>query len=948
MRRGNTFGYRLLVTLLVALPMVGLAAQERDNQQRDSQLQLTSEVTVGHLENGLRYYLQRNATPQEVIELRLVVQVGSVHEGSNELGVAHFVEHMAFNGTERFPGNDIIGRLETLGISYGADLNAYTGFDNTVYTLQVSSANPTAVATALDILEQWAFHISFTDEEIEKERGVILEEWRRQQVAERRAFNQHLEALLRPARYAARFPIGTKEVISTVSAETIRAFYRRWYRPRRMALVAVGDINIEKISLMIAQRFDIVPASEYLAARPGGEDNHGELRVSAAYDSGITSHSLILYQRRSADNTNSIVTYRDAVVQALFGIILNDRFEELVANPNSPLLNAQMSLTAQRLTANEDVVLLRAAFAAGEEESAIAAVASELKRIISYNIDEEEFMHGITRLQRLYQSYWDGYDTQDSNFFAAAYIAHFIYGDLLLNPSQERELVMQLLPTINREELVQQAIQLLYGSNRLLALSGVAQENTPIPTVQQLGNWFGEAAHRVLPSTNAQIARAVAPAASLVVEDQFPEEDIIVEERYDTELGLHHWQLSNGMQVILKETDFESDQLLLDIYSKGGYIMVPEADYPAARVAVDIVEKSGLAQWSPSDLRRILANRDLSIQPYLRQFSEGLNGNASPSDIAQLLQLAYLYFAAPRYDSARAEAHLRSVRSQLEFRRNNPRSLLADRLIALLYNDHPLVRTLTTTDIDTINPERSYTIYQERFQNAADFTALLVGNISPDELRPHLRYLAQVATGGPIEDWQTISYLRNDGSVQERLQRGEDELGLFRSLFWGDFQWSLDENFILQSLAQALTNRLQEQLREEFSAVYSVGSFASSPRLPIDYYLIFIDFTTDPTAIEKVVQQLNPIIDSLHETPLSAEEIQRIQETERSNFATSMRENGFWLDLLRYADLFNYDPVEALQREARIDELTAEVLQEAAQRYLNRKQYLEVYVGPEE
>ena len=945
MRRDNAFANRLLVALLLGLPMAGVAAQEQE-QESDSQLQLTSAVTVGHLENGLRYYLQRNTTPQETIELRLVVQVGSVHEGANELGVAHFVEHMAFNGTERFPGNEIIGRLETLGVSYGADLNAYTGFDNTVYTLQVSTTEPAALATALDILEQWAFHISFTDEEIEKERGVILEEWRRQQIAERRAFDQHLQVLLRPARYAARLPIGNEEIISTVSAETIRAFYRRWYRPGRMALIAVGDIDREKMSLMIAQRFGTAPSSEYLAARPGGEGSHEDLRVSAAYDSGITSHSLTLYQRQPADNTNSVASYRDTVVQALFGIILNDRLEELAAHPKSPLLNARISLIAQRLTANEDVMLLRATFAAGEEENAIAAVVSELKQIISYNIDEGEFAHGVTRLQRLYQSYWDGYDTQESNFFAAAYIAHFIYGNLLLDPSKEEELLRQLLPTINRKELVHQAIQLLYGPNRLLALSGVAQENGAIPTIQQLHRWFSEAAHRVPPATRRQIA-SVAPVESLVVEDQFSREGAIVEERYDAQLGLHHWQLSNGMQVILKETDFESDKLLLDIYSKGGYIMVPEADYPAARVAVDIVEKSGLAQWSPSDLRRILANRALTIQPYLRQFSEGLSGSASPNDIAQLLQIAYLYFAEPRYDSVRAEAHLRSVRSQLEFRHNSPRSLLADRLIALLYNNHPLVRTLTTTDIDAINSERSYTIYKERFQNAADFTALLVGDISPDELRPHLHYLAQIAAVGPTEDWKPIQYLRNNGSVQERLQRGEDELGLFRSLFWGDFQWSLDEHFILQSLAQALTNRLQEQLREEFSAVYSVGSFASSPRLPTDYYLIFIDFTTDPVAIEEVIQQLNPIIDSLHETPLSAEELQRIQETERSNFVTSMRENGFWLDLLRYADLFDYDPVEALQREARVDKLTAEVLQGAARRYLNRERYLEIYVGPE-
>ena len=436
----------------------------------------------------------------------------------------------------------------------------------------------------------------------------------------------------------------------------------------------------------------------------------------------------------------------------------------------------------------------------------------------------------------------------------------------------------------------------------------------------------------------------------LVDEEQFSQEteSFIVTEDYDQELEVFRWRLSNGVQVVFKETAFESDQVLFDMYSKGGYVNVPEGDYPAARVAVDVVEESGLSEWSPNDLRTILADTNLSIKPYLRQFSEGLGGSTSPTDIDTFLQLVYLYFTAPRYDQQRAEAYLRTVRSAIEFRHNSPRAFLADRLIALLYNDHPLVRTLTVEEIDAIDPARSFDIYRERFQNGADFTAVLVGNISPDTLRPYLRYLAQIPSQGEPEDWARVQFVRESGAVEEHHQHGEDRVALFRSLFWGDFEWSLSNNFLLRALSQALTNRLQERLREELSTVYSVGSFANAPRLPKDYYTIFLDLTTDPGALTEVQQELNRVLDSMHTEPLSDQELLRIQETERSNFAADMQENSYWIELLRYSDLYQYNPADALERPARIDALTAEGLLEAARRYTRAERYIEISVVPTE
>ena len=949
-RMGNGMIYQrggLLSKWLALALWVGtapLTAQEVNQAPIGDPLQLTSEVTVGQLPNGLRYYLQPNSTPQDSIELRLVVRVGSVYEREEERGVAHFLEHMAFNGTERFPGNEIIAMLETLGISYGADLNAYTGFDQTVYTLQISTDQAGALETALDILAQWAAHISLENEEVEKERGVILEEWRRQQVAARRVFNTHLQALLANSRYAVRLPIGTEEVITNVTPETIRAFYRRWYRPGRMALIAVGNLKVPEMRAMITARFASLAAAPWRAGTPRVTPSHTELRASVAYDAGIERHSLTLYQRQFDTNGNRLADYRASIVQALFGVVLNNRLEERTANPASPLLQARVSLTPQRLTAHERVTLLRASFNAGDEQAAIKALVTELKRIESYGIPTAELQSSKTRLQRLYQSYWDGRTTRESSFFANAYIAHTIYDDLLLHPDQELALVMQLLPTIAPAELVAQAAQLLYGPNRLIALSGIPPEDATadIPTPQQVMGFFQQMVHQVPPRQSS----ATIGTQPLVDEEQFAD-PTIVEERYDAELEIHRWRLANGMQVLLKETDFERNQLLIDIYSKGGYVTVTENEYPAARVAVDIVEKSGLQEWSPTDLRQILANRDLALQPYLRQFSEGLSGRAAAPDIAALLQLVYLYFTAPGYNQDRASAHLRALRSELEFRSNNPRNVLADKLVALLYNNHPLVRTLTTAEVDAINLARAYAIYRQRFQNAQDFTALIVGDISPAALRPHLRYLAALPTGGAPEEWETsIQYVRSAGSVQEQLEQGADELALFRSLFWGEFEWSLDNNFQLRALAQALTNRLQERLREGRSLVYSVGSFGSAPRLPTDHYLLFIDFTTDPDTLPAAKAELALVLNSLRQQPLSAEELTRIQETERSNFRSNLRQNGFWLDLLRYADLYGYAPQAALQQEQRIDALTAEALQAAARRYMQAERYLELSVVP--
>ena len=472
-----------------------LYAPEREGREV---LRLTPQVTRGQLDNGFRYYLQRNATPENIVELRLVVRAGSVHEAENELGVAHFVEHMAFNGTDQFPGNEIIAYLETLGSDFGADSNAHTGFDQTVFVLQIPTEDPHTLEKALDILAQWAFHIRFADEEIEKERGVILEEWRRGQTAEQRVRYTHLRALLYPTRYAARLPIGNEESIRTVSPETIRNFYSRWYRPSRMALVAVGDVDATHMQQLLTARFGVAPPSEGRAAPPKSAYSGPNLRASVVYEKGTQSHQLSLYQKEPAFDQDTVAAYRHSLVQLLFGAVFNNRLQEFVARPESPLLRASLSLTAQRVTANERVRVLQASFEAAGEKEAVEAVATELSRLAHYGVRAEEFNQGLARLARLYQSYWDARSTRSSDFYAAAYVDHFIYGDLLLHPDKELELGTRLLPTIDASELAAQALQLLYGPHRLIALSGVRQTGAPEFTPREIIDYFRGAARRGL------------------------------------------------------------------------------------------------------------------------------------------------------------------------------------------------------------------------------------------------------------------------------------------------------------------------------------------------------------------------------------------------------------------------------------------------------------------
>ena len=923
-------------------------------------------VRRGALSNGLVYYVRRNVEPQNRAQLRLAVQAGSTVEEESQRGLAHFVEHMAFNGTARFAKQTIIDYLESIGSEFGPDLNAYTSFDETVYRLEVPTDDPEALETAFRILSDWAYAISFDPGEVAQERDVIMEEWRSGRDADTRILDRHIPVLFGDSRYAERLPIGVPQVIAGATAEQLRAFTRAWYRPELMAVVAVGDFDEERIEDAIRRHFAPPPQGEAeyepalrsdpLVERPRfAIPDHREARISVATDPEASGASLSLYRKLPAETGQDAAAYRRLVVDTLYEAMINARLSERLHVVDPPYVGAGAGRGI--LAGTTGTLVARAWVSEDGVARGLDAVLEELRRAQRHGFTATELARAKANLMRGIESAYEERDQRPSARLAAEYLRHFLEGEMVPGLQAEYELHRRFLPEIDVAEADAVADLWAEPGNVVLLVSGpegigdaAAQAAGVDPDDPDAAN--AALARALREQLAAAVSRDVDPYVDLTGDApllaSMPEPGTVVGERRLEEIDAVEWTLSNGVTVIAKQTDFRNDEVLMAAISPGGDSLVADEDYIPAFTAAAIVAGSGAGVHDQVTLEKLLAGKDVSISPTIGELFEALYGSASPRDLETLFQLVTLYATAPRFDPTYFASFRSRLRSDVENRGASPQIVFRDRLRSILAQDHFRARPLTPEVLDELDLDRSRAVFEDRFADFGDFTFIFTGAFDPHELRElSAAYLAALPAAGRTEQWRDVDLDPPPGVVEETVRRGVEPLSTTYLVFAGDMEWSRTEALTLTVLGEMLQTRLRESIREELGGSYSYGAVGRSQPLPDHEYEVRVAFDSDPARADEL---LAAVFTEVAWLQAGGEQryLDTVKELLRSDREEQERTNRFWLNQIR-AVVETGEPFAVIGRfRQRLDSVTLEQVAAAARRYLLPDRYVRLVLLPEE
>ncbi len=897
-------------------------------------------VTVGRLQNGLRYYIRANKRPDNRAELRLVVNAGSVQEDDDQRGLAHFIEHMAFNGTLRYPKQALIDYLERIGMRFGPDINAYTGFDETVYSLQVPTDSAEVLETAFEILEDWAHQLVFDPEMIDGERGVVIEEWRSGRGAEARMFDKQFPVLFKNSVYAERVPIGSVEVLEGFDHDALVRYYRDWYRPDLMAVVAVGDFDMDVIEGLVRRHFEQIPSvPEPRFRKLFPVPDHEETLVAVATDKEATDSRVSIYYKQPLRGEGTIEAYRQLIVERLYNSMLNDRLFELTQRPTPPFLYA--SSGQGKLIRSKEVYVLGAGVEDGRVEAGLAALLTEAERVARYGFTSTELERHKREVLRWMERAHLEREKTNSAVYAFEYVQAFLENDPIPGIELEYRLHQEMVPEIRLEEVDRLAREWLADSNRVILVSAPDKASLPVPSEQDLLAVF-KAVKR------SDIASYVDSVDEAPLVAEVPAPGTIVEERVFAAVGVTTWRLSNGARVILKPTDFKEDEILLRASSPGGTSLASDTDYIAASTAAEVVSAGGLDRFSVVDLQKKLAGKVVSLSPDVDPLYEGLTGSASPDDLATLFELIYLTFRAPRRDTTAYLAFRTQVNALLANRSASPTAAFGDTLKVTLAQHHFRERPSTVQVYQEMDLDRSFEFYQDRFADAGDFTFVFTGSFQVEMMRPLVtQYLASLPSTGRQESWRDVGIRPPEGVVQKAVYRGLEPRSQTYIIFTGPLEFTRANRHLVRSLSEVLQIRLREKLREELAGTYGVSVGATTEKDPVPAFSVSVSFAADPDRLDDLVTQVFAEIDSLRIRGPEPGYIQKVQEAQRRGRETNLKQNSYWLYQLLYADRFGTDPSEILTYESLIEALTAEAIGRAARRYLPKDNYIRVSLYPQ-
>lgn len=897
-------------------------------------------VRIGKLPNGFTYYIRKNVEPKNRVQLYLANKIGSIMENDDQRGLAHFMEHMGFNGTKNFPKNDLVNYLQKAGVRFGADLNAYTSFDETVYQLPIPSDDPEVLKNGIQIMRDWAQDATLDVAEIDKERGVVLEEKRLGKGAQQRMQDKYLPMLFNNSRYSDRLPIGTEEVLKNFSAETIKQFYKDWYRPDLQALIVVGDIDVDAMEKTIKAKFSDL--KNPLKPRQRTKYSISLLNKNqfiAVTDKEFPVSVAQIMIKHPESKLITATDYRNSIIRSLFNSMIGTRFADMSKQADPPFLQAGANISG--FLAGLDMYNVFVVAKPGEMERGFKAILTETERVKRFGFTQTELDRAKQSYLTNMESSFKEKDKTPSESLVKEYLRNFLEQEASPGIEYEYKMANSMTGGISLSDLNNLAKKYITDVNRDVIIMGPEKDKDNLPDEAKVESWISG-------TKQSDISAYVDQLSDKPLLSEKLSGGKVISESKIPEIGISEFKLSNGIKVILKPTDFKNDEISFSAFSPGGSSLYSDADFQSAQYATAIIRNGGLAEFNSVQLPKLLSGKRVSVSPFITERSEGISGSTSPKDLETALQLTYLYFTQPRKDAETFKGLIAQQKGGLANRGNDPNSVFADSVAAILGNYNVRRTGPTVEKINQVSLDRAFEIYKDRFADASDFTFVFVGSFKPEEIKPLLeQYLGSLPSGNRKEAAKDLGIKIPAGKIDKKIYKGQEPKASVRLVFSGDYTWSEKHNNQLDALAEVLTIKLIERLREDEGGVYGVGARASYSKFPKSRYTFSISFGCAPENVEKLISSTLDEINKIRVNGALAGDIEKFIAEESRTTETQLKDNGFWLGYLTNQLQNEDDPKQILTYLESLKELNPESLKATVQYRLNPDNFIRIVLLPE-
>lgn len=927
--------YPLFILLLFLFPSFTFSQVDLGQE-----VPLDPRVIKGTLENGLVYYIQQNPKPANKVELRLAVNAGSVLENEDQLGLAHFTEHMAFNGTENFEKNELISYLQSIGVSFGADLNAYTGFDETVYILPIPSDDQEKLKSGFQVLRDWAGGISLKEEDIDAERSIIVEEWRTGQGYSQRMRDQYLPKLLYQSQYAERLPIGDMDVVRNFEYETLREFYRNWYRPNNMAVIAVGDKDPAELEKLIVDYFGDLKNPENYPERKSFEvPEHEETFVSIVTDEEAPGIQIQLFYKHPPLPFKTKTDYKAYIIRTMYAGMLTQRLDEIRQKPDAPFIFAGTSYG--NFVRSMDYFSASGVVSPGKVNDGIYSLIVENMRVAKHGFTQPELDRVKRALLNSAERSFKEMDKTESRSIVGRYINHFLKGNFAEGEKWKYAFYQEIFPEISLNDINALADELITEENRVIIITAPDAEKDLLPSEADILALFDRASMLDLePYEEKELGEKLISNP--------PSPASIVEQKEVESVGIHEFSLPNGAKVFVKPTDFKNDEIVFTITGKGGVSLYPDEDHYGASYAGVMVNVMGVGDFSPSDLRKMLAGKTVSVTPNIGTYDQNISGSFSPNQAETALQLIHLYFTQPRKDKELFDIYISNQKTQLASAQANPDFQFSKQLNKIIADGNKRgMGIFEPEELEQVSVERGLEIFKETFSNAADFEFFFSGNIDLETFVPLLETYIATLPSNPddLKNFKDLG-IRPPRGQSEIIEVGTDDKSQVILFFSGEADYSRDRARDITYLGEILTIKLIESLREEIGGVYGVGARGSMTYQPVDQFTFSVSFPCSPDRVDELIEAVWKEIRKIQEDGPDESDLQKVKEKRRIALEENLKRNNYWVAQMNAIRELGLDWGNILKAQDHIESISLERVQKAAQDFLTNESLLEIRKYP--
>ena len=932
-------------TLFVAVLLICCSMQQAFAQQMPP-IPIDQNVRIGVLPNGLTYYIRKNALPENRADFYIAQKVGSIQEEQNQLGLAHFLEHMCFNGTTNFPGDGLKQYLEKIGVKFGENLNAYTSIDETVYNISnVPVTVPGAIDSCLLILHDWSNDLELAAEEIDKERGVINEEWRTRMSASQRMMEKSLKQMYPGTRYATCFPIGTMEVVMNFPHQALRDYYETWYRPDLQAVVVVGDINVDEIEEKIKTMFADIPAQPDAVERVYYPvDNNTEPIIIIEQDKEQANIQAMFFNKHDvtpdAEKGNLGYMVEDYAT-TLIGNMLSARLSELLQAANPPYIYAYAYDGDFFVSKTKGAFTGFVVCKEGEVEEGIGTLVREIERARKFGFTETEYNRARAEYLRELESAFNERDKRKNDSYVNAYVRHFLDNEPIPGIENEYAIISQIAPNIPVMALNQMMQALVSDSNQVLAVFAPEKEGLVLPTKTALSEL-------IVNIDKEELTPYVDNVSDEPLMSEKPQGGKIVSQKELPMFGATELTLSNGVKVVVKDTDFKADEIRMKGFSVGGSSLYPDSEAINLK-SLNAVSVGGLGNFSAVDLEKVLAGKKASVRANIGALTESVSGSCSPQDLETMLQLTYLTFTAPRRDDDAFTSYKNRTKASLQNQELNPVSAFRDSIQSSVYMNHPRRTSMKADMVDQIDYDKILEIYKDRYKDASDFTFILVGNVDLEKDKELIaEYLGALPAINRNETFVDNNMnIRTGEFTNEFIRKQETPKASNLVLYSGNIQYTERNNIMMSMTSQILDLIYTEKVREDEGGTYGVHVGGSLTKYPTEKFMLQIIFDTAPSKKAKLMEIIFAEAANLAKNGPSEENLNKVKEYMLKKHAENLKENGYWLNTI---DEYLFEGVNMMNDYDQIvNSITAKDIQVFANELLSQKNRIEVsMISPEE